>query len=141
MKLCQEGRRLHRGWWGGQSLWRGQVLIEDRMDTRAHRVMAHAFMAYSKHQDVAELGVLYDARIVKLTSDDMILTGFERADFDLREYRQAWLLRPITQAEMDTPIRADVVRGRGKVGVPLIPAQFTGVAAPSTHASFRATPA
>ena len=111
------------------------------MDTRAHRVMAHAFMAYSKHQDVAELGVLYDARIVKLTSDDMILTGFERADFDLREYRQAWLLRPITQAEMDTPIRADVVRGRGKVGVPLIPAQFTGVAAPSTHASFRATPA
>ncbi|AZG11966.1 MULTISPECIES: hypothetical protein [Cupriavidus] len=88
------------------------------MDTRAHRVMAHAFMAYSKHQDVAELGVLYDARIVKLTSDDMILTGFERADFDLREYRQAWLLRPITQAEMDTPIRADVVRGRGKVPSP-----------------------
>ncbi|KAI3590401.1 hypothetical protein D9X30_4634 (plasmid) [Cupriavidus sp. U2] len=114
MKLCQEGRRLHRGWWGGQRLYRGQVVIEDRMDAHAHRVIPHAIMVHSKHQDVAELGVLYDARIVKLTADDMILSGFERADFDMREYRQAWRMRPITREEMETPIPADVVRGRGK---------------------------
>jgi hypothetical protein len=114
MKLCLEGRRLHRGWWGGQLLWRGQVLIEDRMDIRAHRVMPHAFMAYSKHQDVDELGVLYDARLVKLSADDLVLSGFERDSIMEREYRQAWLLRPITPAEMDTPIDADVVRGRSK---------------------------
>ncbi|WP_454056849.1 hypothetical protein [Cupriavidus sp. Marseille-Q8015] len=114
MKLCQEGRRLHRGWWGGQRLYRGQVLIEDRMDVHAHRVMLQAVMVHSKHQDVAELGVLYDVRIVKLAADDMILSGFERADFDMREFRQAWLMRPISREEMETPIPADVARGRWK---------------------------
>lgn len=114
MKLCLEGRRLHRGWWGGQRLWRGLVLIEDRMDTHAHRVMSQAFMAYSKHQDVSELGVLYDVRMVKMSADDMVLTGFERDAILEREFRQAWLLRPITKAEMETPIEADVVRGRTK---------------------------
>ncbi len=114
MKLCQEGRRLHRGWWGSQRLYRGQVVIEDRMDTHAHRVLAQAIMVHSKHQDVAELGILYDARIVKMSGDDLILSGFERADFDMREYRQAWLMRPITREELETPIPADVVRGRGK---------------------------
>jgi len=84
------------------------------MDIRAHRVMPHAFMAYSKHQDVDELGVLYDARLVKLSADDLVLSGFERDSIMEREYRQAWLLRPITPAEMDTPIDADVVRGRSK---------------------------
>lgn len=116
MKLCLEGRRLHRGWWGGQLLWRGQVVIEDRMDTRAHRVIPHAIMTHSKHQDTAELGILYDARIVRMSGDDLVLTGFERADFELKEYRQAWLMRPITREEMETPIPADVVRGRGKSG-------------------------
>ncbi|WP_227461640.1 hypothetical protein [Cupriavidus pauculus] len=84
------------------------------MDTHAHRVLAQAIMVHSKHQDVAELGILYDARIVKMSGDDLILSGFERADFDMREYRQAWLMRPITREELETPIPADVVRGRGK---------------------------
>ncbi|HBD37128.1 hypothetical protein [Cupriavidus pauculus] len=84
------------------------------MDTRAHRVIPHAIMLYSQHQDVAELGVLYDAKIVRMTSDDLVVTGFERADFELKEYRQAWLMRPITREELETPIPADVVRGRGK---------------------------
>lgn len=35
-------------------------------------------------------------------------------DFELKEYRQAWLMRPITREELETPIPADVVRGRGK---------------------------
>ncbi|KAB0596397.1 hypothetical protein [Cupriavidus pauculus] len=117
MKLCLEGRRLHRGWWGGQLLWRGQVVIEDRMDKGAHRVIPHAIMLYSQHQDVAELGVLYDAKIVRMTADDLIVTGFERADFELKEYRQAWLMRPITREEMETPIPADVARGRRKPDV------------------------
>ncbi|MGN5480244.1 hypothetical protein ACTMU2_35930 (plasmid) [Cupriavidus basilensis] len=92
------------------------MVIEDRMDTRAHRVIPHAIMTHSKHQDTAELGILYDARIVRMSGDDLVLTGFERADFELKEYRQAWLMRPITREEMETPIPADVVRGRGKSG-------------------------
>lgn len=81
------------------------------MDAHAHRVTPHAIMIHSRHQDVVEPGVLYDARIVKMSGDDLVISGFERADFELREYRQAWLMRPITRKEMETPIPADVVRG------------------------------
>ncbi len=34
---------------GRATIWRGQVVIEDRMDKGAHRVIPQAIMLYSQH--------------------------------------------------------------------------------------------
>ncbi|SPS02826.1 hypothetical protein CBM2634_U350005 [Cupriavidus taiwanensis] len=39
VKLCQEGRLLHRGWWGGQRLYRGNLVIQEGRDPKANRTM------------------------------------------------------------------------------------------------------
>lgn len=49
MKLFLEDRPLHRGWWGGPPLWRGNVIIEARVDVLPKRSMMQAFTRYSTH--------------------------------------------------------------------------------------------
>lgn len=116
-KLRLEGRRLKPGWVAGQRRWRGNLQIAERLDPVSRRNIPQAWMRHSKHQDVEELGTLYDVRVLHM-GEVLILTGFEREAMMVREFIQDWELRPITEEEMNTPLEADVVRGRGPKTAP-----------------------
>lgn len=104
MKLRLEGRRLHRGWWGAQTLFRGRLEVRQRLDPVTYHYSMQAFMRYSEHENVDELGVLFEATLLAIDGELLYLSGFEREPTMQREYRQSWRVRPITyEAAMAAP--------------------------------------
>ncbi|WP_454727927.1 MULTISPECIES: hypothetical protein [Cupriavidus] len=54
-------------------------------------------MSYSSHEDVEQLGVLYDAQLVNVDGEFLYLSGFEREPMMQRDVIQSWMLRPISR--------------------------------------------
>ncbi|CAG9184058.1 hypothetical protein [Cupriavidus pampae] len=131
MKLRLDGRVLHKGWWGAQTLYRGNLVMRQSPDQHTHRYSMQAWLKSAPHQDPKELGVLFDAELLWIDGDAMCLTGYERDTFMNREVRQSWLVRAITLQQA----QAAPERARG----PAVAAHTVAPGTPSSDGDNRTT--